>query len=250
VTKPFVLVPCDVKNFADYPFHCVGEKYINAVAHGAQTMPLFLPGLGEGADLLSLTDHYDLDALLDRVDGLFLPGSVSNVHPARYGSETIVGPLDLQRDETVFRLIRKAIERAMPVLAVCRGIQELNVALGGDLIAKVYETDTYFDHREDSSKPREAQYDHAHSISITAGSLLHSIVGKTGIDVNSLHGQGIGKVAADLTVNAVAADGLVEAVSGRDGWVLGVQWHPEWRFDADPNSVLIFQAFGNALRES
>ena len=245
---PVVLIPCDVKNFGDYPFHCVGEKYINAVAHGANCMPLFLPALGEGHDLKSLAGHYDLDAILQRVDGLFLPGSVSNIHPDAYGGQSVVTPLDLQRDETVFTLIRKAINMNLPVFAVCRGLQELNVALGGTLHAKVHEAGTYFDHREDATRPRNKQYGHAHSVTIRQGSLLHEILGESEIPVSSLHGQGIDKVADSLQADATADDGLVEAVSARSGWTVGVQWHPEWQFNSDLYSVRLFRAFGEAMQ--
>jgi putative glutamine amidotransferase len=248
LSLPIVLIPCDVKNYGDYPFHCVGEKYVNAIAHGANCMPLLLPALGEGHDLEGLTDHFDLDAILDKVDGVFLPGAVSNVHPRRYGTTKVAPPLDEQRDETVFALIDKVLARRMPLFVVCRGFQELNVALGGTLHTGLQDLGPYNDHREDSSKPRDAQYDHAHRVDVREGGMLHRIVGKTDIPVNSLHSQGIATLGAGLRVEATAEDGLPEAASMAEGWVLGVQWHPEWQFRNDENSGKLFKAFGEAIR--
>lgn len=246
--KPRVLIPCDVKTIGMHPFHAVGEKYLNAVAHGADAWPLLLPAWGDGTDLRSLTEHYDLDALLDNVEGVFLPGSVSNVHPQRYRGSTPDFTCDAQRDAAVFPLIETALTRQKPLFAVCRGLQELNVALGGTLHARVQDVPGMLDHRENDQLPREQQYDLAHDVDITEGGLLADVLATRRIQVNSLHTQGINRLAPGLTIEARAADGLVEAVSLPQSWALAVQWHPEWRFDSDPHSERLFKAFGEALR--
>lgn len=249
--KPLVLLPCDVKQVGLHPFHCVGEKYINAVAHGADTWPLLVPAFGAGADLRSLSDHVDLDVLLSGVDGVFLPGSVSNVHPGEYGAGADPDmQVDPQRDALALSLIRRAIALGVPLLAVCRGIQELNVALGGTLHPSVHGLPGMMDHREDKAVGREAQYAHSHHVTLRQGGTLQVLLGESRIQVNSLHGQGVRDLAPGLLAEATAPDGLVEAVSmpAAAGFVLGVQWHPEWAWRDDPNSANLFRAFGEAAR--
>ncbi len=249
MAKPVVLVPCDVKPVpGGGPFHCVGEKYLDAVVHGADCMAVLVPAFGAGEEMASIASHYDLDALLDSAQGVFLPGSASNIHPRRYAGVAGKMDLDEQRDNLVFPLIDKVRQRGMPLLAVCRGLQELNVALGGTLHANVQEVAPYFDHREDKEAPRDQQYEPAHTVRVRAGGMLADIVGRASFSVNSLHAQGIASLGDGLEVEAQADDGLVEAVSLPGHWVLGVQWHPEWRFREHQESVLLFQAFGKALR--
>jgi len=249
MNRPRVLVPCDVKPVpGGGPFHCVGEKYLNAVVHGADCMPLLMPALGEGDEMESFESHFNIDDMLDLVDGVFLPGSASNVHPKRYGKPHRHMSLDEQRDESVFPLIDKVLERKIPLFAVCRGHQELNVALGGTLHAGVQDVPGYHDHREDSTLPRDQQYADAHDVLITPGGMLARIVGSARVRVNSLHAQGIDQLGRGLVVEARAEDGLIEAVSLPDQWVLSVQWHPEWCFSDNPVSVRLFAAFGEAIR--
>ena len=251
-TKPLVLIPCDVKMVGIHPFHCVGEKYIDAVAHGADACPLLVPASGRGTDLEALTDHVDLDALLALADGVFLPGSVSNVAPAEYGAPDDPEILhDVQRDALALPLIRRTLELEIPLFAVCRGLQELNVALGGTLHPRLYEVEGMMDHREDAGLERADQYLHVHAVKLAAGGVLAGILGTTEIGVNSLHGQGIRDLAPGLVAEGRAPDGVVEAVSspGHRGFLIGVQWHPEWRFREDPVSVALFRAFGEAAAE-
>lgn len=250
--RPIVLVPCDVKQVGIHPFHAVGEKYIDAVAHGAGAWPLLVPAFGAGTDLASLEDHYDLDALLGMAHGVFLPGSVSNVAPPRYGEPTDPDMhQDPQRDALAFRLIERAVALQVPLFAVCRGMQELNVALGGTLYPRLYEVPGKLDHREDTKLPRAQQYLPAHPVTLTEGGVLARLLGRTRIEVNSLHGQGVRDLAPALTVEGLAPDGVVEAVSmpGHRGFLLGVQWHPEWRYREDPVSVALFGAFGAAVAQ-
>jgi putative glutamine amidotransferase len=249
VTRPTILLPCDVKAIGPGHYHCVGEKYIDAVAHGASAWPLLVPAFGAGLDLESLSGHVDLRRLLEGVDGVFLPGSASNVHPARYGVEDPEPHApDVQRDELTFALIEEALAMAIPLFAVCRGMQELNVALGGTLHTALHEVAGYDDHREDPESPREAQYALAHAVEVRAGSLLERLAGARSFAVNSLHGQGVRDLASRLAVEATAPDGVIEAVQVRDAaaFAFGVQWHPEWRWREQPVSVALFGAFGEA----
>lgn len=250
--KPVVLIPCDVKQVGIHPFHCVGEKYINAVAHGADAWPLLIPAFGAGTDLRGLSDHMDIDALLDLADGVFLPGSVSNVAPPRYGAADDPDILhDVQRDDLALPLIERAMARQMPLLAVCRGLQELNVALGGTLHPRLQEVEGLMDHRENPEVERADQYLPAHSVTLTPGGQLERLFGVGEIHVNSLHGQGIRELAPGLMAEGLAPDGVVEAVSCPDyaGFLLGVQWHPEWRHSEDAVSMALFRAFGAAAAQ-
>ncbi|MFM2042382.1 MAG: hypothetical protein RLY86_958 [Pseudomonadota bacterium] len=238
---PMVGIPADARDLGPHPFHAVGDKYVRAVADGAGAWPVILPALG---------DWYDVDAVLDRLDGLFFPGSPSNVHPTRYGVDAAlaVAPHDPQRDATTLPLLTRAVERGVPVLAVCRGFQELNVALGGTLHPKVHEAGPFADHREDKESPLDVQYGPAHPVALTAGGYLATITGQAELMVNSLHGQGIDRLAPALMVEATAPDGLVEAVRVPDHpFALAVQWHPEWRFWENPASTALFKAFGEAV---
>ena len=248
--RPIVAIPCDVKPIGLHPYHVVGEKYIEAVAHGANCTPVLLPALGGGRDLGSLVEEVDLHELLRGFDGVFLPGSASNVDPSHYGHERVFpdDQLDRQRDETTLRLIRAAVTDAVPLLAVCRGIQELNIAFGGTLHQAVHTVEGFEDHRENHDLPRAEQYRPRHEVRLTPGGVLRSLHRSDTARVNSLHGQGLDRVAAQLVVEAVAPDGLVEAVSvaSAKSFALGVQWHPEWRHWEDELSSSMFAAFGQA----
>lgn len=220
------------------PVHTTPSRYAAAVMGGVGGLPIMIPPVGQ-----------EQLALLDRIDGLLVPGSPSNVHPSHYGVTESETPdkHDPDRDATTLPLIRAAIERGMPVLAICRGIQELNVALGGTLIQRVHDMPGRMDHRGGPGT-LDQRYGPKHPISATG--LLAQIVGAEEFIVNSLHGQAIDRPAPGLVVEAHAPDGTIEAVAmpGARGFVLGLQWHPEWRFAEQAASVSIFQAFGEACR--
>ena len=241
--KPIVLLPADVKQIGGQSFHAVGQKYILAVAQAADALPLLIPAISE---------HLDLDALLASVDGIVFTGSPANVHPSHFGQDVHNPelPLDLARDALTLKLIRAAIEASVPVLAICRGFQELNVAYGGSLHQAVQEVADKHDHREPKDLPLETQYAVSHSVSLVKNGQLATIVGAESMMVNSLHGQGIDRLGAGLTVEARAPDGLTEAISvGSAGaFALGVQWHPEWQVLQTPSYLAIFKAFGDACR--
>jgi len=233
-----------VRQIGEHPYHAAQMKYVEAVTLGADCAPVILPALGDGLDL---------ETMLAVCDGIMLTGSASNVHPSYY-EQTVYNPAlpqDLARDATVLPLIRAAVKRGIPVIAICRGFQEMNVALGGSLHQAVQEVTGKMDHREDPALPLEEQYGPAHPVFLTAGGVLARILGDVAqIAVNSLHGQGIDRLAHGIAVEAVAADGLVEAFSvpASPGFALALQWHPEWRITENPVSMRMFAAFGQACR--
>lgn len=241
-TKPIVGVSADVFVIEGHRFHGAGEKYLAPiVAMGAQ--PLIIP---------SLTTGQSIDGLLQGLDGLLLTGSVSNVEPHHYdgGEAAICPPHDPDRDATTLPLIRSVLARGLPLLAICRGHQELNVALGGSLFARVHEQPGRLDHRTPAADSHEVKYAPRHPVNLTEGGVLAGLAGgKKTIMVNSLHGQAIDRLADSLAVEAVAEDGTIEAVRVKDAksFAIGVQWHPEWRFEQDPFSVALFDAFSKTL---
>lgn len=226
------------------PFQWAGLKYIEAIVHGAAATPLLIPALGEALDI---------PALVARLDGVFLTGSPSNVDPGRYDAERQFDQalLDPARDATTFALIVAALEQGVPLFAVCRGFQELNVALGGSLHQQVQGLPGMADHREHKDAPVDRQYAPAHRVTLVEGGSLQTwLDGRREIRVNSLHAQGIDRLATRLEAEAHADDGLIEAVRVRDArsFALGVQWHPEWKVLANPDALPLFRAFGAACR--
>lgn len=239
---PLVGIPACTRMVGPHPFHVAGDKYVRAVSHGAGAWPVILPALG---------DWYDVDATIDRLDGLFFTGSPSNVHPSHYGQDqgSEAPPHDPDRDATTLPLLKAAIAKGVPVFCVCRGFQELNVAMGGTLHPRVHEVPGMADHREDKDAPLEVQYGPAHPVTLTPGGYLAAMTGRAEITVNSLHGQGLDRLGSRLVVEATAPDGLVEAVRVADHpFALAVQWHPEWRFWEDEGSTAMLKAFGEAVR--
>lgn len=221
----------------------VGEKYIDAVRDGSDALPFLIPASGK---------RVKVDDILGRVDGIFLTGSPSNVEPHHYNGEASrPGTLhDPHRDETTLPLIMRALETGVPVLAVCRGFQELNVVLGGSLHQHVEEQPGYHNHLEDTAQPLDLQYGPAHEIHLVEGGILRKLAGTDTVTVNSLHSQGIARLADSVMVEAVADDGLVEGfrVDDSPGFSLAVQWHPEWKVTENVFSMAIFMAFGDACR--
>jgi len=241
--KPLVGIPCDYRTIGQHPFHAVGEKYIVAVRDGAGSIPLLIP---------VLENPIDVDEILDTFDGVLLTGSPSNVAPKHYGgANPRAGVLqDERRDATTLPLIRHIVDREIPLLALCRGFQELNVAYGGTLHQHVQELEGRIDHREDKDQPLDTQYGPAHDVHLTPGGQLEAIAGLRTIKVNSLHSQGIDRIGAGLAAEAVAPDGTIEAVHVRNSktFAIGVQWHPEWRFWENDFAKALFAAFGHAMR--
>ncbi len=225
--------------------HWCSEKYVEAVARGARAMPMIVPA----AALQGVPDDW-IEELIPRLDGLMLTGSRTNVEPHHYGMDVFDGDeADPHRDATFLPLTRAAIEAGVPVLAICRGIQELNVALGGSLIQKVHEVPGRIDHRADRSKPLPGRFDMRHKISIRPDGPLAQFAGGEEATVNSLHGQAIDRLGDGLVVEATADDGTIEAVSmpGARAFTMGVQWHAEWDFEDIPLYTTLIAAFGDAI---
>lgn len=243
-SKPVIGVPADRRILGPHPFHMVGEKYLKALTDGAGALPLVLP---------VLADDVDIDALLAAVDGILLTGSPSDIEPHHYdGESSRDGTLhDPERDALTLPLAKRAIETGVPLLAVCRGFQELNVALGGSLHQHVNEVPGYHNHKEDPEDPLDVQYGPSHPVALVDGGLLCRLHAEASAMVNSLHGQGVRRLADGVSVEAIADDGLVEAfsVDGAREFALAVQWHPEWRVRDNPFSLEIFNAFGDAARQ-
>lgn len=241
--KPIIGIPADRRLINSHWFHCVGEKYIDAVVLAAGAVPVLLPALGE---------RYLRD-WLDSFDGILFTGSPSNVEPHHYqGPKSEPGTWhDPERDATTLPLVTGAVEAGLPIFGICRGFQEINVALGGTLAQKLQELPGHLDHREDKSLPMEAQYEPAHEIELVEGGVLHGIAGSRRIKVNSLHSQGVERLAPGLVTEATAEDGVIEAfrIDGARDFALAVQWHPEWKVMENPFSRALFAAFGEAGRD-
>lgn len=219
----------------------VREWGARAVAECGPHLPLLIPALPvplRPADIL------------DAVDGLLFPGGVSNVGPGFYGAvqDDPAMMMDPARDHTSLPLMSAAIAAGVPVFCICRGVQELNVVWGGSLFQAVHKVPGRCDHREHAGSA-EQQFSPAHDVTVMAGGLLSRLGLPQRFAVNSLHGQGIDRLAPALKVEAQAPDGQIEAVSmpSARGFVLGVQWHPEWRWSENAPSRQIFAAFSGAI---
>lgn len=245
MSKPLIGLPLCRWQLTDRDigwFHLVGEKYIQAVT-GFGAFPLMIPAFG---------DELDLETVLDSVSGVMFGGSLSNIHPSFYGDDHEgVGLADKPRDATVLRLMRACIERGIPFLGICRGVQEMNVLYGGTLHREVHNVPGRLDHRERKDVPDNVAYGPMHSVTLTEGSLLHNLFGEREVMVNSLHGQGIDRLGEGLKVEAVAEDGQIEAVSviGAKAFAVGVQWHPEYRYWENSHYNALIGAFHEAARE-
>ncbi|QDG75654.1 gamma-glutamyl-gamma-aminobutyrate hydrolase family protein [Labrenzia sp. PHM005] len=243
MSKPLVLVTADVKSIDGFNWHAVISTYLQAVLKGADAIPMILPALG--ADL-------DLDAALDNVDGVLVTGSRSNVNPQLYGQEPTEanGPYDPDRDATTLPLIKRAVDRGVPVFAICRGMQELNVACGGTLLTEVQDIEGRQDHRPPTSDSQDERFQIAHTVEINPGGPLETVLGTEPFEVNSLHRQAVGDLGKGLAIEAKAEDGTIEAMTVKDapGYVLATQWHPEYWVMTDGPSKKLFEAFGDAVR--
>jgi putative glutamine amidotransferase len=242
--RPVVLVPACNRVLGTEPMHVVGRKYVQAVRL-AGGLPWVVPDAQ--AD--------ELDELLDAADGVLLTGSPSNVHPARFGAAVHDArlPLDARRDDWVLPLVPRVLARGIPLLAICRGLQEANVALGGSLHQAVQELPGRLDHRASDELPPERAYAPVHEVNVEPGGTLAALLDGLPDDggrirVNSLHGQGVDRLADGLRVEARAPDGLIEAFSSphAPGFNLCVQWHPEWQAADGAVSRRLFNAFGAA----
>ena len=243
--KPLIGIPADRRLLGDHHyFHCVGEKYVNAVTQGADAHAVLIPASG---------DALNLDELLTYFDGILLTGSASNVEPHRYnGPPSDPGTLhDPYRDATTLPMIPRVVNAGLPLLAICRGFQEMNVAYGGTLWQKIHEVEGYEDHREDLEAPLDEQYGPAHEVILEPHGQFARWAESTQITVNSLHSQGVRTLGRDLEIEARSPDGVIEAfrVKTAPSFAVAVQWHPEWKFQSNSFSRALFAAFGQAVHE-
>jgi len=239
---PVIGVVCCARADGDHVVHTVSEKYAVAAADGAGGLPLLVPALG---------DRIAAEAAVARLDGLLVPGAPSDVEPHHYGGLPLAPErkTDPQRDAMALPLLRAAVAADLPVLAICRGIQELNVALGGSLHVRLHEVEGRLDHRARKGTLDERYAHDDHPVTLTPGGYFAELAGAAVIVVNSLHTQGIDRLAQGLVVEATAPDGQIEAVRlAQSRFVVGVQWHPEYRHAEQPFSRALFAAFGEACR--
>jgi putative glutamine amidotransferase len=240
---PIIAVAADVREIGGYRWHAAPETYLRAIVVGLGGLPLIVP---------SLPELIDFPALLDRVDGVLMTGSRSNVHPSRYGEAPSEKsePYDPDRDAVTLPLIRATLAGGVPLFAICRGMQELNVALGGTLLSEVQEHEGRHDHRAPPGEDQDVRFSIRQDVAIEPGSVLAAILGEGPVRVNSLHRQAVGRLGDRLVVEARAPDGTVEAVrvTGVPGFAIGVQWHPEYWVASDKPSAKLFAAFGEAVR--
>ena len=219
----------------------VMNRYIRAAMTYADVAALIIPSL---PDLMTAAE------VAPRIDGILLTGSPSNVATRLYGDEGGDGPFDDGRDEIAMSMVDRMIDARKPVFGICRGFQEINVALGGTLRRDTSANDTLIRHHAPDDADFDAMFDHRHPVELADGGMLSTAYAKGALDVNSVHFQGIGTLADGLTVEARAPDGLIEAYSARPNGapLLAVQWHPEWGTENDVDSQTYFHLLGKALR--
>jgi putative glutamine amidotransferase len=223
------------------PAQLVMDRYIRAAMKYADVAALIIPSL---ADLMSASE------VAPRLDGILLTGSPSNVAPGRYQTENGDGPFDEQRDEIAIDMVHRMIDLEKPVFGICRGFQEINVALGGTLRGDTSANDDLIRHHAPDGASFDAMFDHRHPVELAKGGMISNMYGKSALDVNSVHYQGIGRLAEGLSIEATAPDGLIEAYSARPNGapLIAVQWHPEWETENDLDSQTYFHMLGKALR--
>lgn len=219
----------------------VMDRYIRAAMTYADVAALIVPSL---PDLMTAAE------VAPRLDGILLTGSPSNVGTGRYGEQGGDGPFDDARDEIALLMVDRMIDAQKPVFGICRGFQEINVALGGTLRRDTSASDDLIRHHAPDGASFDAMFDHRHPVELAEGGMLAEAYARPSLDVNSVHYQGVGRLADGLKVEALAPDGLIEAYSARPNGapLLAVQWHPEWGTENDPDSQTYFHLLGKALR--
>ncbi|OXT00747.1 gamma-glutamyl-gamma-aminobutyrate hydrolase [Notoacmeibacter marinus] len=244
MSSPLIAIVADTLVQDSYVWHATPDTYLKAALDVARLQPLIVPAFG---------DRTDYPSIFEAVDGVMLTGARSNVHPDNYEEPATEkhGPFDPARDATSLPFIRTALDRGLPLLAICRGHQELNVALGGTLANDIQDLPGRMDHRFVPSDEQDERFAIRQNVRVSEDSALSELFGKTDIAVNSLHRQAIDRVADRLSVEASAPDGTVEAVRVRnaEAFAYGFQWHPEYWAKDDDLSRRIFEAFGDAVRD-
>ncbi|WP_209940226.1 gamma-glutamyl-gamma-aminobutyrate hydrolase family protein [Ruegeria sp. HKCCE4148] len=226
-----------------YPTHAGGTMNSDAVANVSGCLPLLIP-----ADPRYVT----VDELLEVCDGFLLTGGRPNVHPEEYGEpETEAhGEFDRARDAITLPLVRACVERGQPFLGICRGFQEVNVAMGGTLYPEIRDLPGRMNHRMPPDGTLEEKFALRHVVTLDEGGVFHDLFGAVEVMTNTLHGQGIKTIGERVVIDGHAPDGTPEAIYIQDapGFTLSVQWHPEWDAINDPVSRPLFEAFGAAVQ--
>ncbi|NNE51519.1 MAG: gamma-glutamyl-gamma-aminobutyrate hydrolase family protein [Sulfitobacter sp.] len=226
-----------------YPVHAGGKMNADAVADVSGCLPLIIP-----AD----PAHVSVAELLEACDGFLLTGGRPNVHPEEYGEAATEahGAFDRARDAIALPLVRACVERGQPFLGICRGFQEVNVAMGGTLYPEIRDLPGRMNHRMPPEGTLEEKFELRHDITFNEGGVFHELMGSPKVRTNTLHGQGIKTAGHRIVIDGWADDGTPEAtyVEGAPGFTLAVQWHPEWNATGDPVSRKLFSAFGEAVR--
>lgn len=241
MTRPVLGVIACNRMVGNESAQAVMDRYIRAAMTYADVAALIVPSL---PDLMTAAE------VAPRLDGILLTGSPSNVATRRYGEDGGDGPFDDARDEIALSMVARMIEAQKAVFGICRGFQEINVALGGTLRRDTSTSDDLIRHHAPDDVSFDAMFSHRHPVEIAQGGMLAAAYAKPEMNVNSVHYQGIGKLAEGLSVEARAPDGLIEAYSARPNGapLLAVQWHPEWGTENDPDSQTYFHLLGKALR--
>lgn len=221
------------------------DKYLTAVLEGCGALPIIVP---------TLSGKMQLDAFLDLADGVILTGDQSNIAPDAYGvvgNSQSHGPFDSQRDATAFYLVNAARKRKLPLLGICRGMQEINVALGGSIRTGFAGTADYPDHPElPKVTDPDLVYREVHPIKVNQKTKLGEAIGKPRVLVNSVHVQAVDKLAGELEPVALSDDGIVEAFElSSEEMIIGVQWHPEYRAAERPLSATLFNYFARLMKD-
>jgi len=251
MSKPVVGVIGNVYSIEDrFTVQLVGERNLQAVADVTGALPLMFAGS---------PDITDIGALLDTVDGILLTGARANVHPNRYDTEphSAYEPYDEDRDALALSLVEACVARGVPIFGICRGFQEMNVALGGTLHPEIRDLPGRMNHRMprldtgEIHPDSEVVFADRHEVRFIPDGEFSQILGRDVIRVNSLHGQGILNPGARVVIEGVAEDGTAEAIriSEASGFALGVQWHAEWDPQSNPVNKALFQAFGDAIQQ-
>lgn len=227
-----------------YPVQAAGVMNITSVSRVMQATPLIIP---------ALADQVAVEDILQVCDGILLTGGRPNVHPREYGHpETEAhGPFDPDRDRLTLPLARVCIERGLPIMGLCRGFQEINVAMGGTLHPEIRDLPGRDNHRMPPDGTLEEKFALRHSVTLRQGGPFHKLFGSTQVLTNTLHGQGIIDAGERVVLDGFAPDGTPEALYIEDapGFTLSVQWHPEWNSESDPVSLALFSAFAEAARD-
>ena len=228
----------------EYPVHVGGRMNSEAIARVAGALPLIVP---------SDPEFVDIETLRATCDGFLFTGGRPNVHPEEYGEDETEahGTFDRPRDRLAIPLIRDCVAAGQPILAICRGFQELNVAMGGSLYPEIRDLPGRMNHRMPPDGSLDEKFALRHDVTLTEGGVFHRIFGATTVRTNTLHGQGIKEKGPRIMIEGTAEDGTPEAihVDGAPGFAVGVQWHPEYNAATDPVSRPLFQAFGKAVAD-